>query len=537
MDGRGDVEKGRAALGRARAAGLAVARYGYAYLVALTVASASAVGVLQNILLLEPADQWWACLAIKGTIVKKFVGVDTVSVLIAQLCLSTLVAWASLAVSQRALLRLEWVPSACLLLVSHVMLLTLPAADATWAAPALIPSSGVGLMIWALDGAKFDECAGPSAKRFVVLVVALIAAACLASATLLAALVRVLMARRAAGAAEEKSLRALFDAADDNGDGYISLSEAIRCVSRDDTLAGIFGLSGATRVRQESVARDQIVRRFRSFDANDDRRISWTEFWSVAAHEPRAERRSPLALGAAVIAVVLALAYAASSAARCVVSTTAQRAFDASVLRASGPSYVAPIAAPKTIAGTAAFLAAATLLSSNEADDVAGYRVSAALAFAALFLLLPAFAATARSARDHDLWFGSSCATDYLGGGPASKVYGFPSPGRAARICAAIRVDLNALSLFVACVGVLLVTSARALVAGSTDRFWRALVQPDPLVERCSYEFDLRGPSPRPDSPAILPTSPGGLSSFLQDSNSPSDGPTTPLLRDRSPAA
>ena len=75
---------------------------------------------------------------------------------------------------------------------------------------------------------------------------------------------------------EDKSVRALrqmFEGADVDGSGAISMIEAIKAIKTSDRLARVFGFESATQIRQEDGTRDVFSQAFHDIDANNDHAV------------------------------------------------------------------------------------------------------------------------------------------------------------------------------------------------------------------------------------------------------------------------
>jgi len=82
---------------------------------------------------------------------------------------------------------------------------------------------------------------------------------------------------------EEKMLRHIFDTVDVNGDGSINKRELIKAVRKDQIVARFFGLPA--EIQQEDGSRERLEEVFQGLDRNEDREITWEEFFDFYSRE------------------------------------------------------------------------------------------------------------------------------------------------------------------------------------------------------------------------------------------------------------
>jgi len=88
------------------------------------------------------------------------------------------------------------------------------------------------------------------------------------------------------------ALRCVFERADVNGSGSISMIETVKALRTDERFARALGFDGCVRVRQEDGTRDAFVRAFQRADTDSNTTISWEELIAFALRQ-RPDRSAP----------------------------------------------------------------------------------------------------------------------------------------------------------------------------------------------------------------------------------------------------
>ena len=153
----------------------------------------------------DDAHAWWSCLC-EQSVAAHWVDSSQPEkipvVLSATLLQSIILASASLLVTQRACVRMDWLGSAVVNVLFLTLAILLPPAASGWPAPTAISSSLATLAAWAFRPFGDDGC--KSSRRFARWCVAVAAAALATNAGVLVFLVWAERLRRRAAAAEEK---------------------------------------------------------------------------------------------------------------------------------------------------------------------------------------------------------------------------------------------------------------------------------------------------------------------------------------------
>ena len=502
--------------------GLGVVRLLMGYLLCVSASVACATGACEWIIVESRRGSlevdWWKCLCDDGLVAhwvdsqqkQKIPGV-----LAATMVQSAILAWVALVLTQRACIRMDWISSAIVNVSFTALLIALPPFTAAWPAPTAIASSLVSLCAWTFRARPFGAVAEPNdcgkAHAFMVLCVGLTAATLLCNVGALAFLLKAECRRRAAVEAEDAALALEGEAeapAPRRRRRGSSSDESIDAPAPLDRLSA----GSANPLRLPSGLTPSPAKKGAGGGGprRPPGRLEHRLYCCVAA--PRT-----ITLGS-----VMVLAYAACAVSRCCLSILSQRAFDAAlfgdhnVLGVDVPgtaSYVA--AAPGMAIGAgAAFTSFSSLLRGFAAEDLANFRIAFLLGALALFVDLPTLAATVHGGLQHDLFTvdASRCVDGYMLG-DAHDVYGYPTRGKARKLCVALYVDLWATVVHVVAVFFMTVSAARTFTYN--NRPLAAAVEPPPgaleaapeprramhllhTADECTFEYDVRWPSPRP---------------------------------------
>uniref|UniRef100_A0A7S0ASE5 Calmodulin n=1 Tax=Pyrodinium bahamense TaxID=73915 RepID=A0A7S0ASE5_9DINO len=95
------------------------------------------------------------------------------------------------------------------------------------------------------------------------------------------------------------ALSAVFQRADVNHNGAISVIEAIKALDTDERFARVLGFPGTFRVRQEDGTREAFLRAFQRLDADDNTCITWQEMIAFAECQRVNSRPTPTKAGRA----------------------------------------------------------------------------------------------------------------------------------------------------------------------------------------------------------------------------------------------
>ena len=484
-------------------AGLRRVKYLMAYMALVSVVILPVVGILEWILAdsqrgnLE--DDWWKCLIhdnVELHYVESEQSEKMATVLAALLYQSCLLVWAALIVFQRSCIRMDWISSGIVNNLYTLLLIALPPFAGGWPAPTAVQASLITMLFYVKPNV-FAQVPEPNqchtAYHFCQLCVALVCLTVVSNVISLFYLCRAEHLRRRAVAAE----KALFFAVQQPSTPLVGVDPP---GDVQTTLSG----SCDEETKQ------------------DEKQFTWETYGLV--HRVCCGRRCSFALPRSIVlGGVMVASYVGCALSRGVIVVVAQRAFDAftraktlSSTTILGGTVLIPTAPMLALGPSAAFLSFASILRGFSGDDLAPYRIAALLAVAALFVDLPAFAATVRlglRSRIYNLDV-DRCVSAYIFDRTES-IYGFPSESQARSLCVALMTNFYFEWVHVVAIFFMAISSIRTFTLN--DKSFDAVVEPQPADDGArgslhllqtddpaTFEFDLHGPPSR-SSVGIVP--------------------------------